>query len=180
MSTFASSISSAPMALIQKQPTHSCSHFPPCNSGQHLSSPRGVYELFVPPLIKDSHPRAPHTSGQPPRDSLATLGITPGTCRPQTLVDAPTAFHSSSLFPNISVLTGVSWVPWAAPHSFKTRNKAQSQQKRHQWLHGWETYTSEARSWRDTPLCAAEGGESGTWRQRLLAGRGTVTIYRGN
>ena len=133
------------------------------------------------PLIKDSHPRAPSTSGQPPWDSLATFGIAPGTCRPQTLVDAPAAFHSSSLFTNISVLSGVSWVPWAAPHSFKTRKKAQSQQKRHQRLHGWGTYTSEASSWSDTPLCAAHGRQGRTWRQPLLlVGRGKVTIYRGN
>ena len=120
----------------------------------------------------------PTHQGQPPRGSPTTLGITRGTCRPQTTADAPAAFHSSSLFPNISVLTGVSWVPWAAPHSFKTRNKAQSQRKRHQWLHGWETYTSEARSW--SLHCAADGGENRAWRQHLLVGRGTVTIYRGN
>ena len=134
--------------LFRSQPTAAAS-FSPCNGGQYLcNSLRGVCERSVlswrPPLIKDSHHGAHMLvdghPGTPPQ--LAASPLEPSGA-PPPLVDAPAAFHSPFLFPDISALTSFLG-PLAAPPvvglhpaglqglyrpSFETQERAQGQQQ---------------------------------------------------
>lgn len=77
---------------------------------------------------------------------------------------------------------------WAVPHrpprpvppNFKTEEGAQSQHQSYEWFHEWEGYTSEARSWGDTLLCAADGsGQDTVVVFTASQGEGELTSYKG-
>ena len=61
--------------------------------------------------------------------------------------------------------------------SFKTKERVQSQQQRHQWFNGWGwgggANASEARSWSNIPLCACtmsrHGGSVCSWEGEEIA-----------
>ena len=67
--------------------------------------------------------------------------------------------------------------------SFKTKERAQSQQQRRQWSNGWGILRVWSRSWSDIPMCADHGRQdtaaSSLWRGVGMGG-GEVTSYRGN
>lgn len=77
---------------------------------------------------------------------------------------------------------------WTALHGpirpalaqLKDQRKSQSQQQRHWWFNGWGAYMSEARSWGDTLLCAADGsGQDMVVHFTTSQGEGEFTSYKG-
>lgn len=84
------------LAFVDKAPAHTQDRSQP-DSKTHCDAIPETLLSWWPPSLKDSHRRAPHTRGWLPRDP-----------------SAPAAFHSPSLCPNISALSGgssVSWLP---------------------------------------------------------------------
>ena len=88
-----------------------------------------------------------------PRNGMNNSKTTPSSSKGQ-----PAPAHLQSCR-HPSVLLGAYWaVPLRpVPPNFKTKERDQSQHQNYQWFHEWGAYTSEARSWGDILLCAADG-----------------------
>lgn len=102
-------------------------------------------------------------------------GLLPAIFRSHMLVDGPTNFHPLSLLPDILALTGATSVSWVLcqllgctmsptspkPYTWLTSRPKKEPRVSDRDIRGLKdgvTYMSDARSWSNTPLCAADAG----------------------
>lgn len=176
------------MALIQKQPTHSCSHFSPCNSGQYLpNSPRGVYELFAPSLFPHSSRTAtpgPHILVEShPGIPLQLLRSPLELAGPKHKVDAPHSFPFLVLISQHLGAHGNFLGPLGCTPQFQDQEKSPESAKETSMASWMGKLTCLKQDPVVTLHCVQQMADrqGRTWWQRLLlAGRGKVTIYKGN